>query len=83
MIRERVLAGLARAKEHGINLGRRRLEDCDAAKVTAIEGFGGQERVRRIARENWRRHRSSYQERIGGVNLVCDQMLNAGAKISI
>jgi DNA invertase Pin-like site-specific DNA recombinase len=37
MIRERVLAGLARAKEHGINLGRRRLEDCDAAKVTAIK----------------------------------------------
>jgi DNA invertase Pin-like site-specific DNA recombinase len=30
MIRERVLAGLARAKEQGINLGRRRLEDCDA-----------------------------------------------------
>jgi DNA invertase Pin-like site-specific DNA recombinase len=48
MIRERVLAGLARAKEQGINLGRRRLEDCDAAKVTAIkrayqpnEGCGG------------------------------------------
>jgi DNA invertase Pin-like site-specific DNA recombinase len=37
MIRERVLAGLARAKEQGINLGRRRLEDSDAAKVTAIK----------------------------------------------
>jgi DNA invertase Pin-like site-specific DNA recombinase len=37
MIRERVLAGLARAKEQGINLGRRRLENCDAAKVTAIK----------------------------------------------
>jgi hypothetical protein len=37
MIRERVLAGLARAKERGINLGRRRLEDCDAAEVAAIK----------------------------------------------
>ena len=33
MIRERVLAGLTRAKEQGISLGRRRLED----KVTAIK----------------------------------------------
>jgi DNA invertase Pin-like site-specific DNA recombinase len=37
MIREQVLAGLARAKEQGISLGRRRLEDSDAAKVTAIK----------------------------------------------
>jgi DNA invertase Pin-like site-specific DNA recombinase len=37
MIRERVLAGLARAKEQGISLGRRRLEDSDAAKVAAIK----------------------------------------------
>jgi hypothetical protein len=28
-----VLAGLARAKEQGINLGRRRLEDSDAATL--------------------------------------------------
>jgi DNA invertase Pin-like site-specific DNA recombinase len=33
MIRERVLAGLARAKDQGIRLGRRRLEDSDAARV--------------------------------------------------
>jgi DNA invertase Pin-like site-specific DNA recombinase len=37
MIRERVLAGLERAKEQGISLGRRRLEDCDAARVAAIK----------------------------------------------
>ena len=35
MIRERVLAGLARAKEQGVGLGRRRLEDSDSAKVAA------------------------------------------------
>jgi DNA invertase Pin-like site-specific DNA recombinase len=52
MIRERVLAGLARAKEQGINLGRRRLEDCDAAKVTAIKSALSAKRgVRRIARD--------------------------------
>ena len=52
MIRERVLAGLARAKEQGINLGRRRLEDCDAAKVTAIKSALAAKRgVRRIARD--------------------------------
>jgi DNA invertase Pin-like site-specific DNA recombinase len=37
MIRERVLAGLARAKDQGINLGRQRLEGSDAAKVAAIK----------------------------------------------
>jgi DNA invertase Pin-like site-specific DNA recombinase len=37
MIRERVLAGLARAKEQGVGLGRRRLEDSDSAKVAAIK----------------------------------------------
>jgi DNA invertase Pin-like site-specific DNA recombinase len=52
MIRERVMAGLARAKEQGTQLGRRRLEDTDADKVAAIlsarkSGTG----VRRIARE--------------------------------
>jgi DNA invertase Pin-like site-specific DNA recombinase len=36
MIRERVMAGLSRAKADGIRLGRRRLEDSDAAKVAAI-----------------------------------------------
>jgi DNA invertase Pin-like site-specific DNA recombinase len=52
MIRERVLAGLARAKEQGINLGRRRLENCDAAKVTAIKrALAAKQGVRRIARD--------------------------------
>jgi DNA invertase Pin-like site-specific DNA recombinase len=52
MIRERVLAGLARAKEQGINLGRRRLEDCDAAKVAAIKkALAAKRGVRRIARD--------------------------------
>ena len=37
MIRERVLAGLARAKEQGITLGRPQLEDSDPDKVTAIK----------------------------------------------
>jgi DNA invertase Pin-like site-specific DNA recombinase len=36
MIRERVMAGLSRAKADGIQLGRRRLEHSDAAKVAAI-----------------------------------------------
>jgi DNA invertase Pin-like site-specific DNA recombinase len=52
MIRERVMAGLSRAKADGIQLGRRRLEDSDADKVAAIvaaraQGTG----IRRIARE--------------------------------
>ena len=52
MIRERVLAWLARAKEQGINLGRRRLEDCDAAKVTAIKrSLAAKRGMRRIARD--------------------------------
>lgn len=51
MIRERVLAGLARAREEGTALGRRRLEDSEPTKVAAIcdlrtTGLG----VRRIAR---------------------------------
>src|SRR5262249_50052736 len=33
MIRERILAGLARARDQGTKLGRRRLEDADADKV--------------------------------------------------
>ena len=52
MIRERVMAGLSRAKADGIQLGRRRIEDSDAAKVAAIvaaraKGTG----IRGIARE--------------------------------
>src|SRR6202451_1731139 len=50
MIRERVMAGLSRAKAEGTQLGRRRLKDTDADKVTAIisaraKGTG----IRRIA----------------------------------
>ena len=52
MIRERVLAGLARAKEQGISLGRRRLEDSDAAKIAAIKrALAAKRGVRRIARD--------------------------------
>jgi len=51
MIRERVLAGLARAKEQGISLGRRGLEDSDAAKATAIKrALAAKQGVGRIAR---------------------------------
>ena len=35
MIRERVFAGIARARDQGTQLGRRRLEDTDAKKVAA------------------------------------------------
>jgi DNA invertase Pin-like site-specific DNA recombinase len=52
MIRERVVAGLARARAEGTKLGRKRLEDTDAKKVAAIrsaksKGMG----IRRIARD--------------------------------
>ena len=52
MIRERVMAGLNRAKADGTQLGRRRLEATDASKVAAIvaaraKGTG----IRRIDRE--------------------------------
>jgi DNA invertase Pin-like site-specific DNA recombinase len=52
MIHSRIMAGLARAKSQGVQLGRRRIEDTDADKVAAIvaaraKGTG----VRRIARE--------------------------------
>jgi DNA invertase Pin-like site-specific DNA recombinase len=52
MIRERVMAGLSRARADGIQLGRRRIEDTDAGKVAAIvaaraKGMG----IRRIARD--------------------------------
>jgi DNA invertase Pin-like site-specific DNA recombinase len=52
MIRGRVLAGLARAKDQGISLLRRRLEDSDAAKVAAIKrALAAKRGVRRIARD--------------------------------
>ena len=52
MIRERVMAGLSRAKADGTQLGRRRLENSDTDTVAAIvaaraAGTG----IRRIARE--------------------------------
>jgi DNA invertase Pin-like site-specific DNA recombinase len=52
VIRERVMAGLSRARAEGTQLGRRRIEDTDAAKGAAImaaraAGTG----IRRIARE--------------------------------
>jgi DNA invertase Pin-like site-specific DNA recombinase len=52
MIRERVQAGLSRAREQGKQLGRRRLEDTDAKKVAAIRAARkGGKGVRRIARD--------------------------------
>jgi DNA invertase Pin-like site-specific DNA recombinase len=50
MIRERVMAGLARAKAQGTKLGRKRLEESDTKRVEAIKalrakGVG----IRRIA----------------------------------
>jgi DNA invertase Pin-like site-specific DNA recombinase len=52
MIRERVLAGLARARDEGTRLGRRPIEETDGTKVKAVsdlraKGVG----VRRIARD--------------------------------
>jgi DNA invertase Pin-like site-specific DNA recombinase len=52
MIRERVNAGLARAREQGKHLGRRRLEDTDAKKVAAIRAARKSGKgIRRIARD--------------------------------
>jgi DNA invertase Pin-like site-specific DNA recombinase len=52
MIRERVMAGLARAREEGIKLGRRRIEDADAKKVVAIQAALAEKTgIRRIASE--------------------------------
>ncbi len=39
MIRERVLAGIARARAEGTKLGRKRIEDTDAKKVAAIKAM--------------------------------------------
>ncbi len=52
MIHARIMAGLARAKSQGVQLGRRRIEDTDADKAAAIvaaraKGTG----IRRIARD--------------------------------
>ncbi len=52
MIRERVMAGLARAREDGVQLGRRRLEQVDPRKVTAVRAaLAKKTGIRRIARE--------------------------------
>jgi DNA invertase Pin-like site-specific DNA recombinase len=52
MIRERVMAGLSRAKADGTQLGRRRLGDTDAGKVAAIlAARANRAGIRRIARE--------------------------------
>jgi DNA invertase Pin-like site-specific DNA recombinase len=52
IIRERVMAGLARARKDGTRLGRKPLEDTDAAKVAAIRALRGKGTgIRRIASE--------------------------------
>jgi DNA invertase Pin-like site-specific DNA recombinase len=52
MIRERVLAGIARAREDGTKLGRPRMEDADAGKVAAVHAMrGGGVGIRKIARD--------------------------------
>ena len=52
MIRERVMAGLARAREEGTKLGRRRIEDADAKKAAAIRSaLAAKTGIRRIARD--------------------------------
>jgi DNA invertase Pin-like site-specific DNA recombinase len=52
MIRERVLAGLSRAKAEGVKLGRKRLEDSDAKRVAAIRAYRGKGMgIRKIASE--------------------------------
>lgn len=52
MIRERVMAGLARARADGIKLGRKPIEETDAKKAKAIATMLAKRTgVRRIARE--------------------------------
>jgi DNA invertase Pin-like site-specific DNA recombinase len=52
MIRERVLAGIARARDDGTRLGRRPVEETDALKVKAVRELRGNGLgVRRIARD--------------------------------
>jgi DNA invertase Pin-like site-specific DNA recombinase len=50
MIRERVMAGLARAREEGVTLRRRRIEEADAKRAAAIRAaLAKQIGIRRIA----------------------------------
>jgi DNA invertase Pin-like site-specific DNA recombinase len=52
IIRERVMAGLARAREEGTKLGRRHIEDADPKKARAIgTALAAKTGIRRIARE--------------------------------
>jgi DNA invertase Pin-like site-specific DNA recombinase len=52
MIRERVMAGLARARAEGTKLGRKRLEEADRQKAEAIRRMLRERAgIRRIARE--------------------------------
>ena len=52
MIRERVMAGLARAREDGVRLGRGRLEDADAKRAAAVRAaLAKKTGIRRIARD--------------------------------
>lgn len=52
MIRERVMAGLARAREEGTKLGRRPIEEANAKKATAIRAaLARKVGIRRIATE--------------------------------
>ena len=52
MIRERVVAGLARARAEGTKLGRKRIEDTDSRKVAAIRSARSKgDGIRRIARD--------------------------------
>ena len=48
MIRERVVVGLARTREEGKQLGRRRLEETDARKVKARRRVPSERRVLRF-----------------------------------
>ena len=52
IIRERVLAGLARAREEGIILGRRRIEIANPRKAEAIRtALAAKRGIRRISRD--------------------------------
>jgi DNA invertase Pin-like site-specific DNA recombinase len=52
MIRERVMAGLARAREEGTKLGRRPIEQADATKAAAVRAaLASKTGIRKIARE--------------------------------
>lgn len=67
MIRERVMAGLARAKAEGTRLGRHKIEEADPKKAQAVrELLGKKTGVRRIARD--------LQVGVGTVLRVRDQM---------